>query len=94
MCSELISSPNIRSFSLPRFKLSLLSNSFRLCLVGCKIFSEKENIFGKGKYVQVFGCILKNVLENIFWCLVVFLKIIEKTHFLLDAHIFSHFLSF
>ena len=37
---------------------------------------------------------MKIVLENIFWCLVVFLKIIEKTHFLLDAHIFSHFLSF
>ena len=61
----------------------------RLCLVGCKIFFEKENIFGKGKYFQVFGCIPKNDLENIFWCLVVFLKIIEKTHFLLNAHIFS-----
>ena len=58
-----------------------------------KIFSENA-IFGKGKYFQVFGCIMKIVLENIFWCLVVFLKIIEKTHFLLDAHIFSHFLSF
>ena len=25
-----------------------------------------ENIFGKGKYFQVFGCIPKNILENIF----------------------------
>ena len=66
-----------------------LQISIRLCLVGCKIFSGKENIFGKGKYFQVFGCIPKNVLENIFWYLVVFLKIIEKTHFLLDVHIFS-----
>ena len=38
---------------------------FRLCLVECKIFSG-ENIFGKGKYFQVFGCIPKNTLENIF----------------------------
>ena len=34
-----------------------------------KIFSGKENIF------KVFGCILKNALENIF-CLVVFLKML------------------
>ena len=66
-----------------------LQISIRLCLVGCKIFSGKENIFGKGKYFQVFGCIPKNVLENIFWYLVVFLKIIEKIHILLDVHIFS-----
>ena len=44
---------------------------FRLRLVGCKIFSEckifsNENIFRKGKYFQVFGCIPKNALENIF----------------------------
>ena len=42
-----------------------------LCLVECKIFFEckifsGENIFGKGKYFQVFGCIPKNALENIF----------------------------
>ena len=54
---------------------------FRLRLVGCKIFSEckifsNENIFGKGKYFQVFGCIPKNALKNIFKRLVVFLKII------------------
>ena len=37
----------------------------------------------------MFGCISKNVLKNIFQCLVVFLKILQKTHFLLIAHIFS-----
>ena len=37
----------------------------------------------------MFGCIPKNALENIFQCLVVFLKILQKTHFLLVAHIFS-----
>ena len=36
------------------------------------IFSE--NIFWKRKYFQVFDCILKNTLENIIRCLVVFLK--------------------
>ena len=55
-----------------------------------KIFSGTGNvIFGKGKYFQVFGYISKNVLKNIFWCLVVFLKIPKKTHFLLITHIFS-----
>ena len=44
---------------------------FRLCLVECKIFCEckifsGENIFGKGKFFQVFGCIPKNALKNIF----------------------------
>ena len=44
----------------------------RLRLVKYKIFSKckiflGENIFGKGKYFQVFGCISKNALENIFW---------------------------
>ena len=29
-------------------------------------------IYGKGKYFQVFGCIMKIVLENIFMCLVTF----------------------
>ena len=49
----------------------LLKSDIRLCLVECKIFSKckifsGENIFGKGKYFQVFGCIPKNALENIF----------------------------
>ena len=39
----------------------------RLCLVQCKIFSGK-------KYFQVFGCIMKIVLENIFMYLVTFWK--------------------
>ena len=43
----------------------------RLCLVQCKIFSENA-IFGKEKYFQVIGCIMKIVLENIFMCLVTF----------------------
>ena len=58
--------------------LEVMSNevTIRLCLVGCKIFSGKENIFMIGKYFQVFGCIPKNILENIFWCLVIFLKML------------------
>ena len=36
-----------------------------------KIFSRNA-IFGKGKYFQVFGCIMKIVVENIFMCLVLF----------------------
>ena len=45
--------------------------TLRLRLVRCKLNSEckmnaGENIFGKGKYFQVFGCIPKNALENIF----------------------------
>ena len=68
--------------------------SFRLRLVRVKVFPENilfsgNAIFRKGKCFHVFGCISKNVLENIFWCLVVFLKIPQKTHFLLVAHIFS-----
>ena len=43
----------------------------------CKIFSGKyvfsgNAIFRKGKYFQVFGCIMKIFLENIFMCLGVF----------------------
>ena len=34
-------------------------------LGSCKIFFGNA-IFGKGKYFQVFGCIPKNALENIF----------------------------
>ena len=42
-----------------------------------KIFSRKylfsgNAIFRKGKYFQVFGCIMKIALENIFMCLVTF----------------------
>ena len=49
----------------------------RLHLVTCKIFFEckifsGENIFGKRKYFQVFGCFMKIVLENVFKCLVAF----------------------
>ena len=52
----------------------------RLCLVRVKVFPENILFFGnaifrKGKCFHVFGCISKNVSENIFWCLVVFLKI-------------------
>ena len=62
--------------------------------VSCKWFSEKylfsgNVIVGKWNYFQVFVNISKNVLKNIFWCLVVFLKIPKKTHFLLITHIFS-----
>ena len=64
----------------------------RLHLATCKIFSEckifsGENIFGKGKYVQVFGCIMKIVSENVFRCLVAFWKCYFPTSFL-------HFLNF
>ena len=56
----------------------------------CKIFSG-ENIFEKGKYFQVFGCIMKIVLENVFMCLVAFWKCYFSTSF---SHFLSHFLSF
>ena len=47
----------------------------RLCLVAVKRFSENTYfpemlISRKGKCFHVFGCILKNFPENIFWCLV------------------------
>ena len=45
--------------------------ALRLRLAGCKIFSS-ENIFGKRKYFQVFGYIMKIVLENVFGCFVAF----------------------
>ena len=41
------------------------------------------------KYFQLFGCIKENALENIFNYLIVFLKMIWKTYFLLPSHIFS-----
>ena len=48
--------------------------SLRLCLVAVKRFPENTYfpemlISGKGKCFHVFGCISKNFLENIFWCL-------------------------
>ena len=57
---------------------------------GCKIFLG-ENIFGKRKYFQVFGCIMKIILENIFKCLVAFWKCYFPTSF---SHFLNHFLSF
>ena len=59
---------------------------FRLCLATWKLFSEckifsSETIFRKGKYFQVFGCILKIVLENIFRCLITFWKCYFFTFF-------------
>ena len=52
----------------------------RLRLVHVKVFPENilfsgNAIFRKGKCFHVFSCISKNVSKNIFWCLVVFLKI-------------------
>ena len=46
----------------------------RLCLVYVKAFPENipffwNAIFWKGKCFHVFGCISKNFLKNIFWCL-------------------------
>ena len=42
----------------------------------------------------MFGCIWENIVKNIFWCLVVLLKIAWKIHFLLLAHIFLDFLHY
>ena len=66
--------------------------AFRLHLFQCKVFFGckiflGENIFGKGKYFLVFGCILKIILENNFQCLVTFWKYYFPTKF-------SHFLNF
>ena len=53
-------------------------NGYTMAVFGtCKIFSGKyvfsgNAIFRKGKYFQVFGCIMKIFLENIFMCLGVF----------------------
>ena len=53
---------------------TIFSLLLRLCLVAVKRFPENTYfpemlISGKGKYFHVFGCISKNFLENIFWCL-------------------------
>ena len=88
----------IRIFSM---FFSLCISSITLLFLGCvwinvnyflsvKLFSG-ENIFQKGKHFQMFGCIPKNALENILWCLVVFLKMLQKTHFYQVSHIFPRF---
>ena len=59
----------------------------------CKIFFRNA-IFRKGKYFPMFSCIPNYFLESIFWCLVVFLKMLWKTQFYHVSHIFLHFLSF
>ena len=43
----------------------------RKIFFGKYLFSGNA-IFGKGKYFQMFGCIMKIVVENIFMCLVLF----------------------
>ena len=63
---------------------------FRLHLFQCKMFSEckifsGENIFGKGKYFQVFGCIIKIILENFSSVWLHY----ENAIFLLVSYIFS-----
>ena len=68
----------------------------RFCLVQCKIFSQckiisAENVFGKGKYFLVFGCIPKMFLKNIFMCLFLFLKMLLRMHFLPISNIFFSF---
>ena len=60
---------SIQDFSYPR--LGKVLDVIKVCLVECKIFFEckiflGKDIFEKRKYFQVFGCISKNVLENIF----------------------------
>ena len=54
------------------------------------LFSGKENIFKKRKYFQVFCCIMKIVVENIFMCLVLFWKCYFPTNF---SHFLGYFLS-
>ena len=63
------------SFKLSNKEMNFSFSPLRLRLVECKIFFEckifsSENIFRKGKYFQVFGSIMKIVLENVFMCLV------------------------
>ena len=55
----------------------------------CKIFSRNA-IFGKGKYFQVFFCIMKIFVENIFMYLVLFWKCYFPTNF---SHFLSYFLN-
>ena len=61
----------------PSIISKLLATVTKAVFGSCKIFSGKyvfsgNAIFRKGKYLQVFGCILKIFLENIFMCLGVF----------------------
>ena len=71
-------------------KISYKSLRLRLRLAICKIFSKckifsGENIFEKEKYFQMFSCIMKIVLENVFRC-----QLHSKNAiFLLVSHIFS-----
>ena len=60
-----------------------IMNSLTIILPKPVVFSSLKNIF------QVFGYISKNISENIFKCLIAFLKMLLKTHFLLLFHIFS-----
>ena len=77
-----------------QFKYIIIIVVSQAAFGSCKSISGKQiffrnAIFRKRKYFHVFGCILKNVSKNIFWCLVVLLKTPQKTHFLLVGHIFS-----
>ena len=52
----------------------VFTHLLKLCLVRVKAFPENISfsgnaIFRKGKYFHMFGCISKNFLEKIFWCL-------------------------
>ena len=56
---------------------------------GChKIFSRYA-IFQKGKYFQVFGCIMKMVVENIFMCCGSILKMLFSYKFFTFSQLFS-----
>ena len=68
-----------------------MPNLLRLCLATCKLFSEckiflGENIFEKGKYFLLFGCIFENCIRKYFQA---FGNILENANFLLVSHIFS-----
>ena len=49
----------------------VLTNATK-AVFGCRKIFSGNAIFRKGKYFQVFGCIMKIVVENIFMCLVLF----------------------
>ena len=72
-CAPLFSARGEREKCLESWKMKKMKAVFG----SCKIFSGKyvfsgNAIFRKGKYFQVFGCIMKIFLENIFMCLGVF----------------------
>ena len=56
-------------------------------MFGCRKIFSRNAIFRKGKYFQVFDCIMKIVVKNIFMCLVLFWKCYFPTNF-------SHFLGY